>query len=90
MFTAKNVNRWTFSLHLLHLRIESEDNSLHSWKQEKWWISIVTLFLRMYALEIYAHKIKEAMYEVSRVNVKVEPCITSILFAGVNFKRVST
>ena len=26
MFTAKNVNRWTFSLHLLHLRIECEDN----------------------------------------------------------------
>ena len=35
-------------------------------------------------------QIKETMYEVSYVNVKVEPCITSILFAGVNFKRVST
>ena len=56
MFTAKSVNRWTFSLHLLHLRFECEDNSLHSWKQEKWWISIVACFVRMYTLEIYAHK----------------------------------
>ena len=78
MFTAKNVNRWTFSLHLLHLRFECEDNSLHSWKQAY-----------VHAWNLCA-QIKEAMYEVSRVNVKVEPCITSILFAGVNFKRVST
>ena len=56
MFTAKNVNRWTFSLHLLHLRFECEDNFLHSWKQEKWWISTVAKFLRAYALEIYASK----------------------------------
>ena len=48
---------------------------------------VISTYVRAWNL---CAQIKETMYEVSRVNVKVEPCITSILFAGVNFKRVST
>ena len=67
MFTAKNISRWTFSLHLLHLRFECEDNFFTFMKTREmvdFHCRVIFACVRAWNLR---KQIKEAKYKVSPI-----------------------